>query len=73
MGNLDIVRIILSFAHIKSFIYFSLSVQVVLKSTHHKNEQNSSSTLGPLHLNPMDILRNVFTSKISSRLFLTAV
>ena len=28
---------------------------------HPKNEQNRSSTLGPRHLNPMDILRNVFT------------
>ena len=27
--------------------------------------QNHSSTLGPLHLNPMDILRIVFTSRIS--------
>ena len=26
---------------------------------HPKNEQNRTSTLGPLHLNPMDILRNV--------------
>ena len=26
-----------------------------------KNEQNRRSTLGPRHLNPMDILRNDFT------------
>ena len=26
-----------------------------------QNEQNRSSTLRPLHLNPMDILRSVFT------------
>ena len=34
-----------------------------------KNEQNSNSTLGPGQLNPMDILKNVFTS----RFLLTAV
>ena len=28
---------------------------------HPKNEQNCDSTLGPLHLSPTDILRNVFT------------
>ena len=38
-----------------------------------KNEQNLSSTLGPWHLNPMDILMNVFTSRLSSRFLLTAV
>ena len=37
------------------------------------NEQNRSSTLGPLDLNPMDILRNVFISRISSRFLLTTV
>ena len=44
---------------------------------HPKNEQNRSSTLGPTlgprQLNPMDILRNVFTSGIFSRFLLTAV
>ena len=35
--------------------------------------QCDSSTLGPLPLNPMDILRSVFTSRISSRFSLTAV
>ena len=40
---------------------------------HPKNVQNRSSTLGRLHLNPMHILRNVFTSRISSRSILTAV
>ena len=51
----------LSSAHIKGFIYFSVSIPVVLKLTHPQNEQNRSSTLGPLHLNAMDILRSVFT------------
>ena len=60
-------------AHIKSCIYFSLSVPVVLKLRHPQNEQNRSSTLGPLDLNHMDILRSVFTSRISSRFLLTAV
>ena len=50
-----------------------MSVPVVLKRTHPKNEQNHSSTLRPQHLNLVDILRNVFTSKISSRFFLAAV
>ena len=59
--NFSIVCIMLSSAHIKSFIYFSLSIPVVLKWTHPQNEQNRSSTLGPLHLNSMDILRSVFT------------
>ena len=40
---------------------------------HPKNEQNRSSTLGPRRLNPTEILRNVFTSRISSRFLLTAV
>ena len=33
-----------------------------------ENEKNRSSTLGPLHLNPMDILRNVLPQefKVSS-------
>ena len=44
-----------------------------MKSMHPKNVQNLSSSLGPLHLNPMDILRNVFTSRISSRFLLTVV
>ena len=37
---------------------------------HPKNEQNRSSTLGPRHLNPMDILRNVFQEflKVSSNI-----
>ena len=51
----------------------SLSVPAVLKWTHPKNEQNCSSTSEPRHLNPMDILRNVFTSRIFSRLLLTVV
>ena len=55
-----VVCIILSSAHTKSFIYFSLSVPAVLKWTHPKNEQNRSSSLGPRHLNHMDILRSVF-------------
>ena len=75
--NFSIVRIMLSSAHIKSFIYFSLSIPVVLKWRHPQNEQNRSSTLGPLHLNPMDILRSNFTrgftSRISSRFLVTAV
>ena len=40
---------------------------------HPKNEQNRSSTLVPWHSNPMDILRNVFTSRISPKFLLTAV
>ena len=32
-----------------------------------KNEQNSSSTLGPRHLNPMDNFEECFTSRISSK------
>ena len=36
------------------------------------NEQNRGSNLGPLNLNPMDIL-SVFTSTISSKFLLTAV
>ena len=71
--NFSIACIILSPAQIKSFIHFSLSVPAVLKCVHPKNEQNCRSTLGPLHLNPMDILRNVFISRISSRFLLTAV
>ena len=71
--NFSIVCIILSSTHIKSFIYFSLSVPVVLKLMHPQNEQNRSSTSGPLHFNPMDILKNVFTSRIPSRFLLTAV
>ena len=31
---------------------------------HPKNEQNPSSTLGPRHLNHVDNLKNVFTSRI---------
>ena len=65
--------IMLSYAHIKSLIYFSLSVPVVLKRRHPQNEQNRSYTLGRLDLNPMDILKNVFTSRISSRFLLTDV
>ena len=38
-----------------------------------KNEQSRTSTLGSRHINPMDILNNVFTSRISSRFLLTAV
>ena len=67
------IKTIKTSAHIKTYIYFSLSVPVVLKRTHPQNKQNRSSTLGPLHLNPMDILRSVFTSRISSRILLTAV
>ena len=40
---------------------------------HPKNEQNPGSTLAPRHLNPMNILRNVFTSRICSRFLLTAL
>ena len=40
---------------------------------HPKNEQNRGPTLGPRHLNPMDNLRNAFTTRISSRFLLTAV
>ena len=40
---------------------------------HPKNEQNRGSTLRPRHLNPMDVLRNVFTSRISRRFLLTSV
>ena len=73
MTKFSIARIVLSSAHIKSVIYFSLSVPVVLKKTYPKNEQNRSSTLGLSHLNSMDILRHLFTSRISSRFFLTSV
>ena len=73
LRNFSTVCIILSSVHIKCFIYFSLSVPAVLKWTHPKNEQYRGSALGPRHLNPMDILRNVFTSRISSRFLLTAV
>ena len=38
-----------------------------------KNEQNRSATLGPRNLNRLDILRDVFTSRISSGFLLTAV
>ena len=38
-----------------------------------QNEQNRSYTSGPLDLNPMDILKNAFTSRIFSRFLLTAV
>ena len=38
-----------------------------------ENKQNCSSTLGPQHLDPMDILSNVFTSRTSSRFLLIAV
>ena len=38
-----------------------------------KNEQSRTSTLGSRHLNPMDILKNVFTSRMSSRFLLTSV
>ena len=31
---------------------------------HPKHEQNRSSTLGPRHLNPMDILRNVLPQEL---------
>ena len=38
-----------------------------LEQRHHpQNEQNRSSTLGPLDLNPMHILRSVFTSRITA-------
>ena len=50
LRNFSIVCIVLSSAHIKCFIYFSLSVR--------QNRKNRSSTLGPGHLNPVDILRN---------------
>ena len=73
LKNFRIVCIVLFSAHIKCIIYFSLSVPAVLKWTHPKNEQYRSSTLGPRHLNPMDILRNVFTSRTFSRFLLTAV
>ena len=73
LRNFGIVCITLSSAHVKGFIYFSLSVPVVLKRTHPKNEQNRSFTLGLRHLNPMDILRNAFTLRISSGFLLTFV
>ena len=38
-----------------------------------KNEHNRSSTLGPRNLNHMDILRDVFISRIFSRFLQTAV
>ena len=49
----------------KRFNYFPLSAPGVLKRTHPKIEQIRSSTLGPLHSNPMDMLKSVFTSRIS--------
>ena len=38
---------------------------------HPKTEQNRSSTLGPHHLNSMDILKKVFPSKVFSISLLT--
>ena len=38
-----------------------------------ENEQNRTSSLGPRKLNHMDILRDVFTSRISSSFLLIAV
>ena len=38
-----------------------------------KQKKKALLALGLRHLNPMDILRNVFTSGISSRFLLTAV
>ena len=73
LRNVSIVCIILSSADIKCFIDVLLSVPVVLTGTHPKIEQDLNSTLGHWHLNPMDILRNVFTSRISSTFLLTAV
>ena len=73
LRNFSRVCIILSSAHIKSFTYFSLSVPGVLKLMHPKNEQNCSSSLGPRHLNPMKISKNVYKSKISSRFLLTTL
>ena len=40
---------------------------------HLKTKQNRNSTLRPQHLNPMDILKNVFESRVSSRYLLTTV
>ena len=71
--NFSIVCIMLFFAHIKSFILFFLYSFECTKRRHPQNEQNRSYTLGPLDLNPMDILRSVFTSRISSKFLLTAV
>ena len=38
-------------------------------SMHNKNEQYHSSTLGPRHLNPMDILRNVLPQEFPQGFF----
>ena len=69
LRNFSIVCIILSSAHIISVIYFSVSVPVVLTSAHPKNEQNRSATLGPRHLNPMNILRNVLSQEFPQGFF----
>ena len=63
---------ILSSVYIKVLIIFLYRTGGT-KMNASKNEQNRMSTSGPLHLNPMDILRNVFTSRISSRFVLTVV
>ena len=42
---------------------FSLTVPVVLKSTHPKKKQNRRFTLGPWNLDPMDILRNALSQE----------
>ena len=65
--------ILLCSAHIKCLFYFSLFIPAALKWTDPKNEQNRSSSLGPWHLNLMDNLKNVFTSRIFSRFHVTAV
>ena len=50
----------------KSFIYFTLFVPGVLKRTHPKAELNRSSAVGPRNINPVDILKNLFISRVSS-------
>ena len=65
--------ILLCSAHIKCLFYFSLFIPTALKWTDPKNVQNRSSSLGPWHLNLMDNLKNVFTSRIFSRFDVTAV
>ena len=73
LRNFSIICIIPSSGHRKGFIHFASVVPGVLKRKHHKTEQNRSSTSGPRYLNPMDILKNVFTSRVSSRCLLTTV
>ena len=59
-------------SHKKFYLFFFISTGGT-KMNPSKDEQKRSSAVGPRHLNPMHILRNVFTSRITSRFLLTAV